>query len=270
MYGHRAIGEGEMANPRWVEQPRFLFKGILACIENNVKQPAHIPSTAAVQDLFNKIDNAERKIVERQLAQIRRLTMLQSQALYAFSYILAGTRIWALAAGQEATEDQRLRTADDSFFFELEELKRMMTGEWNVTNSEEIQATASQRRAVYDTWQRVRPAELLFDEIEIAAIYKGLPGVVGQTTGPLRRQKGLQPCLCTGAVVGAQQLDGGWAPTLPVAGGLLAAAGTPLDPIVAAARIWHVPTVVALGGDYDNLVDGAQTRLDGASGAVEQ
>jgi hypothetical protein len=76
--------------------------------------------------------------------------------------------------------------------------------------------------------------------------------------------------LCKGAVVGARQFDSGWTPSLPVADGLLAAAGTPLDPFVAAARIWHVPTVVGLGPHYNGLVDGAQTSLDGGRGSVEQ
>jgi rifampicin phosphotransferase len=269
-YGHWATGEGEMANERWIEQPRFLFKGILACAENNAKQPARIPSTAAVNQLLNSINTDERKAAEQHLARIRTLSVLQSHALNAFACILAGTRIWARAAGQEALEDGRIQSLDDTFFFELEEIKQMMTGEWNITYTVEIQATAEKRRADYQQWQQAQPGDLLFDNTEAYPIHHGLPAVVGEATGPLRRQKGLQPILCKSAVVGTRQLDSGWAPTLPVAGALLAAAGTPLDPIVAAARIWHVPTIVALGPHYDGLVDGAQTRIDGGNGAVEQ
>jgi pyruvate,water dikinase len=269
-YGHWATGEGEMANPRWAEQPRFLFKGILACAENNVKQPARIPSTGATQQLLDTFDSKQRKIAEQALGQIRHLLVLQSRAMNAFAYILAGTRQWAKAAGHEAAEDQRLLTADDTFFFELEELKQMMTGEWNVTHTAEIHEVATKRRASYAEWQQAQPGEMIFDNVEAYPIHKGLPGVVGEATGPLRRQKGLQPLLCEGAVVGARQFDSGWTPSLPVADGLLAAAGSPLDPFVAAARIWHVPTVVGLGPHYNGLVDGAQTNLDGGRGSVEQ
>ncbi|MCB0113979.1 MAG: hypothetical protein R2873_15010 [Caldilineaceae bacterium] len=270
LFGHWATGEGEMANPRWSETPDFLFKGILACVEIGAHEPARIPSAAAVQQLLDSLAPNARKDAAQHLAQIRSLSVLQSQAMNAFSYILAGTRLWADAAGHEAAEDSRLTDPADAFFFELEELKRMMTGEWNVSNIDEIQSTAAARKAEYAEWQKAQPGDLLFDDDEAYPTHSGLPGVVGNATGPLRRQKGLQPLLCERAVVGARQLDSGWAPTLPVAGGLLAAAGTPLDPIVAAARIWHVPTVVGLGPHYNRLVDGAQTRLDGARGAVEQ
>lgn len=269
-FGHWATGEGEMANPRWSESPDFLFKGILACVECNAHQPARIPSTAAIQQLIESLAPATRKEASQLLPQIRALSVLQSKAMNAFSYILAGTRLWAKAAGHEATEDGRLLESADAFYFELEELKRMMTGEWNISNMDEIQSTAGTRKTSYSEWQKAQPGDLLFNEAEAYPTHSGLPGVVGNATGPLRRQKGLQPLLCERAVVGARQLDSGWAPTLPVAGGLLAAAGTPLDPIVAAARIWHVPTVVGLGPHYNTLVDGAQTRLDGARGAVEQ
>lgn len=269
-FGHWATGEGEMANPRWAEAPTFLFKGILACVECGVQQPARVPSTAAVQHMIESMAPNVRKEASLLLSQIRAFTVLQSRAINAFSYVLAGTRLWAKAAGHEAAADRRLLDADDAFYFELEELKRMMTGEWNISNVDQIQATAGERKAEYATWHKAQPGDLLFDDTEAYPTHRGLPAVVGQATGPLRRQRELHPILCERAVVGARQLDSGWAPTLPVAGGLLAAAGTPLDPIVAAARVWHVPTVVGLGPHYDILIDGAQTRLDGGRGAVEQ
>ena len=269
-YGHWTTGEGEMSNPRWIEQPRFLFKGILACARNNAKQPARIPSAAAVSQLLASIGAADRKAAEQHLGLIRRMSVLQSHALNAFAYILAGTRTWARAAGDEAHEDGRIQSPEDVFLFELEEIKQMMTGEWNITYTEEIRATAEKRRADYQQWQQAQPGDLLFEDVDAFPVHSGLPAVVGEATGPLRRQEGLQPILCKNAVVGTRQLDSGWAPTLPVAGALLAAAGTPLDPIVAAARVWHVPTIVGLGPQYDSLVDGAQTRIDGGNGEVEQ
>lgn len=269
-YGHWATSKGEMANPRWAEQPGFLFKGILACAKAQARPPARVPSEATTQKLLESIPGGERKAAQKNLQAIRQLLPLQSRALDAFAYILAGTRRWALAAAQEAMGDDRLRSVDEAFLFQLEELKRMMTGEWNITNLDEIHALAEQRRAECDRWAQAHPGPLLFDDVELFASHPGVPSVEGVATGPLRRQEGLQPVLCADAVVGARQLDSGWAPVLPVAGGIVAAEGSPLDPIFAAARIWHVPAVVALGQKYENLVDGAQTTLDGATGEIDQ
>ncbi len=269
-YGHWAMGFSELRNPRWFEQPEFLFHGILACAQRAVEPPARLPSKAAREHLLGQVDGRIRPQVETFLADLRRYTVVQSHALDAYAYILAGTRLWVLAASREGCSDGRLEDPEDIFFFELEEVKRMMTGEWNVSARAEIREVAAQRRQAYHQWLSERPGEVLLDEVELYPLHHGLPGVVGRASGPLRRQQNLQPALCEDAVVGATQLDSGWAPALPVAGGLVEAAGTPLDPIVAAARIWHVPAVVGLGTDYDALVEGAQTTLDAGKAQVEQ
>ena len=75
---------------------------------------------------------------------------------------------------------------------------------------------------------------------------------------------------CRGAILGTEHLDSGWALVLPVADGFVAAAGTPVDPCVVAARAWHRPVVVGLGEAYDELVEGAQTTVDGDTALVEQ
>jgi hypothetical protein len=62
--------------------------------------------------------------------------------------------------------DQRLLALEDVFFYELEEMKEMMTGEWNISSRREIQSTARKRRADYERWQTATPAELLIGESE--------------------------------------------------------------------------------------------------------
>ena len=57
---------------------------------------------------------------------------------------------------------------------------------------------------------------------------------------------------------------------LPVAKGIITATGTPLDPIVAAARIWHTPIILNLRDQYDALVEGAQTTVDAEHLIVDQ
>jgi hypothetical protein len=92
---------------------------------------------------------------------------LENKAGHALAYTLAATRRWALAAGHEAMADKRLLTATDAFLYELEELKEMMTGEWNVSDRDEIQAVAAQRRTQLATVrQQPLPAHLLIGDSE--------------------------------------------------------------------------------------------------------
>jgi len=269
-FGHWATGVGEMALPCWLEDPELVLGAILACARSEVTEPSRVPSTAARQLLLDAVDPKSRKQAEQRLDSLRNLTILQSQALNAFSYLLAGARTWALAAGQEASADARLLDTQDIFLFELEEIKQLMTGEWNVTHTDEIRRRVEERRLQYAGWPARRAPAAFFDDAPAWTAMPGLASVGGQVTGPLRPQKQVRPVLCQDAVVGARRVDSSWAPTLPVAGGIIAAAGSPLDPIIAAARVWHVPAVVGLGAAYDELVDGAQTTLDGTAGRVEQ
>lgn len=270
-YGHRCANEGEIRNPRWHDDMDKFLTGLQAYIDWTPKHPAHLPASQPLHRLLETIDGKAKNEAQQMITQLRRLLQLQSNALHAFAHILTGTRRWALAAAKEAMADGRLQQEDDVFFFALEEMKQMMTGEWNVSASQEIQATCEKRRTEYTTWQAEKPAWLSIGDSPATAVGEhGLPGVTGHATGPLRRRPNPTPHACDGAIVGTDLLTSGWAPILPFARALIAAEGTPLDPLVAAARSWHVPTVVGLGATFDTLTEGAQTSVSGDSGIVEQ
>ena len=78
---------------------------------------------------------------------------MQSQALHAFAYVLAGARRWALAAARDAQVDQRLLAADDAFFFEFGRVERDDDRRWNISSRNEIQATNQERRQKFAEWQ---------------------------------------------------------------------------------------------------------------------
>ncbi len=270
-YGHRTRNEAEISHERWQSNPELLFSSLTAYLQKQPTRPAQLPVTQPLERLLEAVDATARKEVQRLSDQLCQLLQLQSQALHAFAYTLDGTRRWALAAAGEAMADGRLQQREDVFFFELEEVKQMMTGEWNISARHEIQATCEKRRADYAQWQDASSPWLLVGESAAVPVGShGLPAVSGQATGTLHRWQTPDPLQCSGAIVGTQQLDSGWSLLLPFAEGLIAADGTPLDPIVAAARAWQVPTVVGLGAQFTDLVEGAQTTLHGDSGTVEQ
>ncbi len=269
-YGHRTIGEGEMRNPGWWQDPSPLFRALAACHDRSAHPPVKLPSRGGQQKLLELLEPGQRKDAQQTLGQIRRLLALQSRSLDALAYVFAGTRLWALAAAKEAMVDGRLVDPDDVFFFEIEEMKEMMTGEWNVSDRAGIQATAAQRRTEYASWCKAWPGDLWVGDQEARSVQPGLPAVAGHITGPLRRVAGPQTQRCAAAVVGVDQMDAGCALALPLAGAFVAASGTPVDAIAAAARYWHTPAVVGLGAAFGRLVEGAQTTVDGDTGAVDQ
>jgi pyruvate,water dikinase len=269
-YGHRAMSEGELAQPRWSEEPAMLIHSLLACLEFQPKRPAKPAVNGDIHKQLDGLPPQSRKQAAPMLRQLHELHILQSRALHALAYVWAGARRWALAAAKEAMADGRLQAVDEVFFFELEEIKQMMTGEWNISSLAEIRATLSRRRAGYQADQQCHPAPLLIGNQEAYPVRRPAAGVGGQATGPLCRWAVTQKDGCHGAILGTPMLDSGWALGLPLAGGFIAAEGSPLDPFVAAACTWRRPVVVGLGAQYNTLVDGAQTVVDGDGVEVSQ
>lgn len=151
-FGHRCEGEGEMATPRWHEDPSALAR-YLSASSRQVQETAKSPAP-------------ERKEAAQLLPQMHSLQQMQHRALDALAHIWAGTRCWALAAADEAMTDGRLHSAGEVFFFELEEIKRMMTGEWNVSAQAEIRDLLAQRQAEHAANLALHPADLLIGDQE--------------------------------------------------------------------------------------------------------
>lgn len=158
-YGHRAAAPAELASPRWGEDPAPLLRLLV--------EPPATPTAAedhAISVLLAATPARARKEAQESIDLLRTLLPLQSRALDTLAHYLAGARRWAWGASREAMSDNRLAAGDDVFFFELEELKRMMTNEWNVSDSAEIKATAAKRKAEYATWRNASAPDLLLGD----------------------------------------------------------------------------------------------------------
>lgn len=270
-YGHRCGGEGELSNPRWAEDPTPLLAAVAAAVRTGAALPAQVGPEEGL--FLNLLDAKRRKEAQALLPLVRQCLQLQSRALHVHAYTLAGTRIWARAAGREAMTDQRLLTEGDVFFYELEEMKQMMTGEWNISDMDNIRTTAVQRKQDYAAWQGSAAGDLLvgdgeaFADIPSGAI--GLPGASGTGRGTVvtaADPAGLAKAEAGKLVLAGVQADGGWAAALPAAAGIVQAQGSPLDPTVVAAGALQIPVIYDLGAGLAAVqglavVDGSQGRV---------
>lgn len=261
-YGHRSFDEGEMANPRWNEKPDALFAAV--CRAGRQTQTA-APTAPDPTPLLAAVDGKARKEAQHSIERMRRLLELQSGGLHAFSHVLAGARRWALAAGEEAAADHRLTTPADVFFYEIEEVKEMMTGEWNISDRSGIHATAAERRAALERWRRRRSADLLWGDREAATIESDLPVSPGVGAGAV-------VALCELARPGAETvlvcptLESAAAAALPACTAVVALQGSPIDPLAVCARALGRPAVVACTIDASNV--SGRLVVDGNTGKV--
>lgn len=264
-YGHRGLHEGEIAAPRWAEAPATLFAAIRACAQG-APTPG-VVQAADPQPLLAAIDGKARKEAQQLIAQMRDLLMLQSHALHAVTYILTGTRQWALAAGREAMVDHRITDLEAIFFYELEEVKEMMTGEWNISDRSGIHATAAERRQALAAWRRTAAPALIWGNREATALTIGLPAAAGVAEGDVVVAEEYA-ALTAGAILVRPQPESADAIFLAAARAFITAQGSPLDPLCACARSLGRPGVVAAGAAIATVSPSARIVVDGALGKV--
>ncbi|MEM7133065.1 MAG: hypothetical protein AAF702_42580 [Chloroflexota bacterium] len=246
-HGHRCAGESELKNPRWEEDPNLLLGCVLALANRESTSAVGGVNQTSIQEMMQIVDAKERKNIQVWLDRLPKLFRLQSQALDAFAYILAGSRRWIQAAAQEAMSDGRLQSRDEAFYFQLEELKEMMTGEWNVSNTDEIRARLAERQAEFaqsETNNREQSiSSLLIGDQEVHPTRSGLPtsadlGIEVSTPTDLTAIEPtalIAQLLVAGPALKVASVDGGTGTLLPLAGTLVTEGGHLLDPVVAAA-----------------------------------
>lgn len=262
-YGHRGLHEGEIAAPRWRETPTTLFAAIRACA-HYAAAPDSQP--ADLQPLLAAVDGKARKEAQQLAEQMRKLISLQSHGLHAFSFILAGTRRWALAAGHEAMTDHRITALEDIFYYELEEVKEMMTGEWNVSDRHGIHAAAAARRDALEHWQRIPPPALIWGERAAQLQTTGLAAAGGARTGTAVIVESGASLASDAAVLVCEEPESTLAALLPAVAAFVAVQGSPLDPLCACARSLGRPGVVATGNSFATISPSSRVTVDGNLG----
>lgn len=264
-YGQRGLCEGEIAAPRWNEAPAALFAAIRACAEGAPAPGAAQP--ADPQPLLAAVAGKARKEAQQLVAQMQALLTMQSQALHAIAYMLAGTRRWALAAAREALVDHRITTPDAIFFYEVEEVKEMMTGEWNISDRGGIHATAEARQQALAGWRRTPPSALIWGERAATAAATGMPAAAGRAEGSAALVTETIS-LPADAILVAPQPESAAAILLPATRAFVTAQGSLLDPLCACARSLGRPGVVAAGAAITTVAPAARVAVDGALGKV--
>ncbi len=155
----------ETASPRWAEAPQTLLARLAARLAETPEaslpspQAARQRRAAAGASVGGQIDAKQRRQFEPVWEQLQQIVDLLPPSREALVTVMATARHWALGAAREAVHDGRLAAAEDVFLLELEELKQMMTGEWN--SPEQVQPTVEQRRAEQAAWAEQEPPEVV-------------------------------------------------------------------------------------------------------------
>ena len=276
-YGHRTVGEMELAEPRWREDATYLEKILHAHRGGNSKSPEKLHE----ENLHKRLES-EKQLPEllaryggSSLAAEIELEMRDAQKMLPYRengkhYLMMGYEVIRLAL-LELT--RRWDLGRDIFYLHLDELN---TYEQRKT---ELQGEIAQRKTRWQSSRRLELAEII-DSAELENLGKPrqyeaaseLPGdavAAGVFSGPARIVFDPKEArdIGTDYVLVCPSTDPGWTALFVNARGLIIERGGVLSHGAIVARDFGIPAVVCPDATR-RIKDGATVRVDGNRGLI--
>lgn len=282
-FGHRSVGEGDMAWPTWAEDPTFVVR----MVQTYLDAPEARSPRAALERQMQVRERTERWTESRvppPLRPVYRRLLREAQRFVALRERTKGGWIRAAGAGRPIVREcahrlvvsGRTDSTDDVFFLTWQEmvaaLRRQLV--------EDLRPRIQHRRAEHERNREVRLPERFLGRprplsaadgarAEAVCVLHGIAVSPGCVTGRARvvldpRGAMVEP----GEVLVAPVTDAGWTPLFLVARALVVDIGGPLSHGSTVAREYGLPAVVNVKVGTRTIRDGQRVTVDGTRGVV--
>jgi pyruvate,water dikinase len=285
-YGMRCTGEIDITRPRWREAPTQLIPAIEGHLRGGApgqhrrdfeagKEEAERAAVRLLERLRATRGGALKVVVMRRLITVYRSRIgFREHPKY---YIVRALDLAKGAILEEASGllgAGLLRSADEAFWFSLEELEGILR------TRRVDRAVLDGRRERFERDAGLRPPHVITSEGEVvtakagAAVPEGAlggsaasAGVVEGRARVVRKLEGSK--LERGEILVAPYTDPAWTPLFPLASGLVTEVGGLMTHGAVVAREYGIPAVVGVDRATEAIPDGALVRVNGSEGYVE-
>ena len=277
-FGHRAVGEMELMEPRWREDPRYLEQmvGALARADGRDPEEVHRENVRRRQEAEDALParlaewggRSLREDVDGLLAQARALLPYRENGKH---YLMMGYELVRLAILELS---RRWDVGSDVFFLQREELGRFESDRarlLDAVRSRRVRWQAFRRLDMPDVVDSRALERLGLPEPVAAGGHRldGTPAAPGVASGPARivldpRQAG---DMGVGYVLVCPSTDPAWTPLFINAVALVVERGGVLSHGAIVARDFGIPAVVCPNATR-RIPAGALVRVDGNDGRV--
>ena len=282
VYGHRAVNEMELAQPRWREDPEplkkmfagYRAKGIVPPEERHARQRAvRLQAEAELPGQLAEFGGSSfQEQVQALLKEAQELLPCRESGKH---YLMMG---YETIRGAIVELARRWNLGRDIFFLELDELGRFESAR------PELEARIAERKSRWQAFHKLTPAGVV-DSAQLNRL--GIPPVREKTAGKLHLTarpiasglgKGIarvvfDPTLAgdigTDYILVCPSTDPGWTPLFVNARGLIVEHGGVLSHGAIVARDFGIPAVVC--EDATRLIStGMRLELDGSRGVIAE
>ena len=284
-HGHHAMGEVDIAAPRWSERPDDVLRLVQGYLDGAEQcNPSRI--------LEERASERERVLAEcgsRLRNPLKRwwfhFLLCQTQEWVVFRENLKSEIVRGLAAfrriflelGDRMARQGILERRDDIFFLTIEEYEPVYRGKATF----EVRAAVRARRAEFERNRALAPPAVIVGRFDPARQtlppdhragdeLQGLPVSAGVVTGPARvmLRADNQARILPGEILVAPFTDPGWTPYFLTAAGLVTDIGGQLSHGSVVAREYGLPAVVNVQSATRLIRTGDLIQVDGDRGRV--
>lgn len=291
-FGHRGVYEGEIANPRWNEDPTYLLEQVRHLLESgetgSPREMARAARAAGEAELA-RLPWYVRPLVRWLARNAREGAALREAAKSALVSMAEPGRRDFLEIGCRLVASGKLDHQTDVFHLAWAELEMYLRGEWDGTGARALVADRKARDAawlaeepedVYVLDAEGRPAAMPGEmEAVVAApvwregdghVLAGIGVAAGRAGGVARviRHPSEGHLLRDGDVLVAPSTDPGWTPLFLRASAVVTEMGGYLSHGAIVAREYGLPAVVNVPGLLRTVRSGQHLVVDGDAGTV--
>jgi rifampicin phosphotransferase len=283
-FGHRAVYETDIANPRWAEDPSWVLEQVEIIRRN---PPARDPRQTAA---------ATRREAERELRRrfgwrarllfwlVRKLNASMAAregTKSAMVALIAPVRRIVLEIGRRLVAAGQLDAPEQAFQLAHVDLTCWLCGYWDGSGAREL---CGDRALLRKQWLAEPCPDVIAEEPDgrmvstshapapssNSAAWTGIAVSAGAATGPARRVRSPSDAahLREGDILVAPSTDPGWTPLFLRASAIVMETGGYLSHGAIVAREYGIPAVANVPGILDALEDGESLTVDGCAGRV--
>ena len=292
-HGHHGLGELEVANPRWREQPDFVLRAVISAATADHRHPTLTSAarrradraTLTAHCLRALSDPLHRLLFVSVLRAAQRGSVARENGKNEAIRRIAAIREILLELGRRLVARGALESAADIFLLTIPEVGSAGHGATDPLAIAEIVRSRGLERerdlaltpppVVVGAYLPAEdptedPAEDAVRSTIAPTVFHGLPASPGLATGPARVIGGFDAGqrLLPGEILVAPYTDPGWTPYFLSAAGIVTDMGGLLSHSSIVAREYGIPAVVNTGTATSHIRTGQMLRVDGSLGEV--
>lgn len=279
-FGHRAVYEGDIANPRWREDPGYLLENIRAAVlfpgKKDYRKGLAEKRKIAEEEIARKLKWSKRLKVSMWARQARKGSEMREMAKSVYMKPIEPVRLLYQDIGRRLVEKVIIDEQADVYHCTITELVAILCGYWDGSG---LKVLVTERKKLREELSELDPPDVIIDEVPqpktqaphaYSKVLAGIGVAAGKASGLARlishpRENNR---LQAGDVLVAPSTDPGWTPMFLRANALVMEVGGYLSHGAIVAREYGIPAVVNVPGVMRVLNDGEQLTVDGDEGKV--